>query len=199
MLQKNPANRLDSSQCLNHSWLNKEFKKSHKVVKESIIQKLADFRAPNILQKEALTFLVNNITSDLEFDFTNMRQAFRAIDTSNTGIITREQLVKGFYNDNNVSYLNIEFVDKIFKKLDFNNTGKINYSTFLAATVDKKQALTNANILFAFNYFDTKNVGYITKEDLKEVFRRQGQSLRDEDVLNIITQAKKPSEDNNEK
>ena len=127
MLEKDPAKRMNSEQCLKHTWLQLDFKAKSKI-KESIIQKLTDFRAPKVLQKEALSFLVNNITSDIEIDFKNMREAFRAIDTSNTGIITREQLVKGFYNDNHITYLNIAFVDQIFNRLDFNNTGKINYS-----------------------------------------------------------------------
>jgi len=60
----------------------------------------------------------------------------------------------------------------------------------LAATVDKKIALTNANLLFAFNYFDTANKGFITKEDLKEVFRRQGKQVSDDNLDEIIRQAK---------
>ena len=59
-------------------------------VKEKIVEKLRDFRAPKTLQKETLKFLVNNITSDIEMDFKTMRDAFRAIDTSNSGIITVE-------------------------------------------------------------------------------------------------------------
>ena len=34
-----------------------------------------------------------------------MRDAFRAIDTSNTGIITIDQIKKGFIHDNFVTYL----------------------------------------------------------------------------------------------
>jgi hypothetical protein len=41
---------------------------------------------------ETLKFLVNNITSNMDIDFKTMREAFRAIDTSNTGIITLEQI-----------------------------------------------------------------------------------------------------------
>jgi calcium-dependent protein kinase len=196
MLEKNPEKRITSKQCLNHPWiLLRNQLVTPSPVKESIIKKLADFRAPKMLQKEALKFLVNNITnnnitSDLEFDFKAMREAFRAIDTSNSGIITREQLVKGFNYDNHITHLNHQFVAQIFKKLDFNNTGMINYSEFLAATVDKKIALTNANLLFAFNYFDTENKGFITKKDLKEVFKRQGKSISGDDLKKIIRQTK---------
>ena len=65
-------------------------------VKESIVRKLRDFRAPKQIQLETLKFLVNNITDDVNIDFKLMRDAFRAIDTSNTGIITIDQIKKGF-------------------------------------------------------------------------------------------------------
>lgn len=103
-----------------------------------------------------------------------MRDAFRAIDTSNTGIISINQVKNGFRFDNNITYVDRELIDALFKRLDFNKNGTINYSEFLAATVDKKLALTKQNLQFAFHHFDTDNEGYITKDDLKEVFRRQG-------------------------
>ncbi len=49
----------------------------------------------------------------------------------------------------------------------------------MAATVDLKTFLTIENLRFAFHYFDVDNEGFITKYDLKEVFKRQGTSLSD--------------------
>jgi calcium-dependent protein kinase len=112
-------------------------------------------------------------------DFKTMRDAFRAIDITNSGIITIDQIKKGFVHDNYVTYLDNDDIEKIFSRFDFNKNGEVNYSEFMAATVDKKKALTKANLQFAFHYFDTDNEGYITKDDLKEVFRRQGQQLSD--------------------
>lgn len=94
--------------------------------------------------------------------------------------------MRGFQHDNHITHIDHGYIDQLFQQLDFNNTGKINYSDFLAATVDKKTALTNANLLFAFNYFDTENKGYITKGDLKEVFRRQGKHLSEGELNEII-------------
>ena len=37
-------------------------------------------------------------------------------------------------------------IEQLFKRLDYNNSGTINYSEFLTATVDKKIALTKANL-----------------------------------------------------
>jgi Ca2+-binding EF-hand superfamily protein len=50
--------------------------------------------------------------------------------------------------------------------------------------------LTKENLIFAFHHFDTDNEGTITKDDLKEVFRRQGASISDEVLDTIIIQAK---------
>jgi len=80
----------------------------------------------------------------------------------------------------------------MFAKFDFNKDGEINYSEFLAATVCKQKVLTKANLRFAFHHFDTDNEGYITKNDLKEVFKRSGQNLTENDLNIIIKQAKEP-------
>lgn len=154
------------------------------------MNKLEDFRAPKTLQKMALKFLVNNLTSNVEIDFKAMREAFRALDTANSGLITVEQIKKGYAHDNYITQLNNDYVEKLFQKLDSNNLGSINYSDFLAGAVDKQIALTNANLQFAFHYFDTELKGVITNQDLKEVFKRQGQTLSDEQVNEIIRQAK---------
>ena len=172
MLDKNKNTRITAHQALEHAWMKISKFNTPISVKESIVQKLRDFRAPKQLQIECLKFLVNNISSNMGFDFKSLRDAFRAIDTSNSGIITLEQIKKGFGFDNHITYVDTQQIEQLFKRIDVLGRGSINYSEFLAATVDKKIALTNANLQFAFHYFDTDNEGYITKEALKEVFRR---------------------------
>jgi hypothetical protein len=58
-----------------------------------------------------LKFIVNNISGDMDIDFKAMRDAFRAIDTSNTGIITKEQVKKGFAHDNHITHINHELIE----------------------------------------------------------------------------------------
>jgi Ca2+-binding EF-hand superfamily protein len=61
------------------------------------------------------------------------------------------------------------------KNLALNGKDEINYSDFLAAMVDSKMLLTKQHLDFAFHHFDVDNSGYITQENLDEVFTRQGQ------------------------
>lgn len=86
---------------------------------------------------EALTFLVNNLTKDV-IDFKSLREAFRALDKHNSGLLNLNEMKQAF-QDSNISPADLE---NIFKSIDFHNQGTINYSEFLAATVDKKKALT---------------------------------------------------------
>lgn len=101
-----------------------------------IVQRIKDFRAPKRLQIEALTFLVNNVTK--EIDFKILRDAFRALDKKNTGLLSVNEIKEAFKGSNFTQ----EDLDNIFRNIDLNHDGEINYSEFLAATVDKKKALT---------------------------------------------------------
>lgn len=93
MLQKDPLKRTTANDCLNHRW----FEISHTdkpFVDRKIFQRLKEFRAPQRLQFEALTFLVNN--NRKEIDFKILRDAFRILDKENTGLLTLAEIKEGF-------------------------------------------------------------------------------------------------------
>ena len=73
-----------------------------------------------------------------DIDFKALREAFRSLDTENLGMLSMAEVKQAFKDASIPS----DDVDKIFKSLDTNGDGLINYSEFLAATVDKKKALT---------------------------------------------------------
>lgn len=183
MLQKEPAKRISVVHCLDHPWFEKIKKQqmheaAHSESHAKIVQRLKEFRAPQRIQMEALTFLVNNLGSAddegqqerAEIDFKTLREAFRTLDTENLGMLSISEVKQAFKDAN----INAEDVERIFRSLDTNGDGLINYSEFLAATVDRKKALTMQNLQFAFHHFDVDNSGFITEQDLAEVFHREG-------------------------
>ena len=144
---------------------------------------MKEFRAPQRLQVEALTFLVNNITKDI--DFKSLREAFFALDKNNTGLLSLNEIKQAF-KDSNISP---EDLEDIFKSIDFDKDGLINYSQFLAATVDKKKTLTMQNLWFVFHHFDVENSGFITEQGLTEVFHREGRKLTKEQISEMMKSA----------
>ena len=67
-------------------------------------------------------------------------------------------------------YLNMEEPNilKVFKKVDVDKDGKVDYSDFLTAAFDKRQLLTQKNIKRVFKLLDHNNNGYVTKDSLME-------------------------------
>ena len=57
------------------------------------------------------------------------------------------------------------------------STGKLNYSEFLAMTIDRKHLENNDGLWLAFKYFDIENHGYITKDDFSKALLRAGWEL----------------------
>lgn len=70
--------------------------------------------------------------------------------------------------------------------MDYAGNGKINYSEFLAATVELKKVLTYDRLWALFKYFDTDNSGYITPANLREAFAKSGKMLSKEEMSQIL-------------
>lgn len=58
-------------------------------------------------------------------------------------------------------------VEKIFKQIDVNNTGEIDFSEFLMANIDYKKHLNEDNLKKIFNVIDTDGSKTIEINELK--------------------------------
>lgn len=81
-------------------------------------------------------------------------------------------------------------MNQIFENVDLNHDGEINYTEFLAVTVDRRETITKANLEFAFHHFDVNNSGVITSDNLEECFRREGKHLSDAEINEMLSQIK---------
>jgi calcium-dependent protein kinase len=148
-----------------------------------VLKRIKNFRQPKRLQIEALTFLVNQVDTST-FDFAKLRNAFRTLDTDNSGTLQLSEIRTAFQE----LHMSEQEVNSIFERIDFNHDGEINYSEFLAVTVDRRKAITENNMLFAFHHFDIDNSGFITEANLEECFRREGKHLTHNDLQEMLTQ-----------
>ena len=60
--------------------------------------------------------------------------------------------------------------DDIFLQLDGAKHGYLEYEEFLRAVLDKKEALTDSTLTYAFNFFDRDNTGRISVEKIMSIF-----------------------------
>ena len=90
-------------------------------------------------------------------------------------MINFEELHEALVSTNH--QVNAEEIRQIIQNVDYAGNGKINYSEFLAATIEIKRVLSEDKLWALFKYFDTDNSGIITPTNLKEAFAKTGKIL----------------------
>ena len=73
-------------------------------------------------------------------------------------------------------------IDKIIAEIDFAGNNKINYSEFLAATIEAEKFLTDDKLMAIFNTFDVDKTGFITAKNIKDAFSKFGKKITDKDI-----------------
>jgi len=129
------------------------------------LESLRDFRAMKKLQQAAMTFIVSQLASREEMDA--LQKAFKSLDISKTGVLTREELMIG-YRELMGDLAEAE-VERIMKIADHNNTGAITYSDWVIATINKNKILSDDKMKQAFELFDADGNGTISALEIKEV------------------------------
>lgn len=188
LLKVNPKQRISAEQALEHAWLT-QFKTKPSLsdtnidvgpsqkIDINILNMLNNMKNPNKLKKEVLKVFINRLS---EKEIVNLKKAFQMIDTGNTGTITCGELMEIMRNNGfKQSEEEIQAIVKKINGYEKNDEGLllINYTDFIAATLDSKVFFNQTKLWNLFKYFDPHNNNYITINDLKEVIQRGGRKL----------------------
>lgn len=90
-----------------------------------------------------------------------MRNTFIALDKNNDGSLSFEELHQGLGHKEDS-----ETLIKLLKAADTDNSGRIDYTEFIAATMDQHMYMRNDYMRTAFNMFDQDGSGRIDKKEL---------------------------------
>ena len=174
LLTRDVQKRISAKEALDHPWFKEQKSKelfneilNEKVV-ENLLNNLKKYKKNSIIQETALAYLVHNFPQMK--DVINACKLFNQIDSNGDGKITEHELYKGLFSKIKSDSLE-EDVRKIYKKLDMDDDGYIEYEEFVRAAVSKEKFMGENVLKFAFRFFDKNNSGKIDFDEIEKVFK----------------------------
>ena len=167
LLNYDPNFRPSAEEALNNIWLKNDINNNtHNIdLNKEIIHNLSKFRTTLALQKMTISFLANQVSVNEEIK--KIKEEFDTFDTNKDGEISKDELIQCL--EKIYPYQEaVERAEKIFKEIDFNHDGCINFSEFLTANFKKDKLLSDKTLQKAFNLLDLDGNGFITLDELKE-------------------------------
>ena len=175
LLIMDPKKRISAQDALLHPWFkeNKSKELFNQIKDESTLKKLINnlkaYRKDSIIQETALAYLVHNFPQMK--DVVNACKLFNQIDVNGDGKINKAELLKGLQAKYKSDTLEQD-VEQIYKNIDMDNNGYIEYEEFVRAAVSKERFINENVLRFAFRYFDKDGSGEITFDEIEDVFKQ---------------------------
>ncbi|KAJ4976326.1 hypothetical protein NE237_001432 [Protea cynaroides] len=181
MLEKDPKKRITSAQILEHPWLREDGEASDNPLDTAVLSRMKQFRAMNKLKKLALKVIAENLSEE---EIKGLKTMFANLDTDNSGTITYEELKSGLTRLG--SKLSEAEVKQLMEAADVDGDGTIDYIEFITATMHRHKLERDDYLFKAFQYFDTDNSGFITRDELETAMKQYG--MGDEATIREIIQ-----------
>ncbi|OMJ88586.1 hypothetical protein SteCoe_9450 [Stentor coeruleus] len=167
MLTFDYTRRMSAREALQHPWLNNASTTPiDNSTAKSIFTNLTSFHSEQKLQKATYSFIASQLATKKERE--EMLDLFKSLDTDNSGTLSRDELTRGFHNlySDEIEDIDAE-VDRIMRQVDTDKSGEIDYSEFVAASMNRTKLLSKERLEAAFKAFDVDGSGTITADELK--------------------------------
>ncbi len=180
-----PRQRPSAADALQHPWLASHASlQVDETMAMNALDNLQKFNSDVTLKMATYSFIASQLMSKQERD--NLSKVFKAFDKNGDGKLSMEE-VKSGYLDHYGRIMTDDEVEDMFKAVDTDNSGFIDYTEFVVAATSQNTLNTKEKLSAAFKMFDKDGSGIISADEIREVLCFGGtNSLSDEQVNAII-------------
>lgn len=113
-----------------------------------------------------------------------MRNVFQEIDKDKGGTIQKQELKQALTKSKHK--LSDQEIQDMIESVDYNRNQEINYTEFLAATIDPNILKEESRLKGIFNLFDVDNSGEITIDNMVQTFSKFGRNISKEEINQVL-------------
>merc|ERR1712183_1109010 len=138
MLVMDPDKRPSFDVLRGHTWLTTNVKPSRKL-HTGLAKSLMGFRTSKKIKKLVLSVMAQQMNDK---DIQELKDSFRALDVNNDGTLTIDEITKGIEMMGNSDKIPLQCLEE----LDTDGSGSIDYTEFIAATLESKRHINSTKI-----------------------------------------------------
>lgn len=165
LLLSEESKRPNATTVLEHPWFQVAGSQATTPLEDFDVNTLIDYVNMNRLKKVILTFIATRMK---DHEVEKSRKIFESFDKNRDGTITFEEWKTGLILLNIVEEKKIQ---ELFNSIDTDMSGRIDYTEFLAATIEQKLYLKEERLFEAFKTFDKDNSGKISKKEIMKILK----------------------------
>jgi|Transcript_49328 calcium-dependent protein kinase len=155
--------RLAASEVLEHRWIqNSDDLRHQQHMDEQIVRQMKKFLTNNRLKRVALQIIARQITDE---SIQRLRDIFQDIDVDSSGCLTLDEM-KEALKKLDINEASQQEMAHILACVDQDQSGTIEWTEFLAATLTKEQYLKEETLKGAFYVLDVDEDGVLSSTDL---------------------------------
>jgi len=168
LLTKEAKRRPSAERALAGPWLQATAASKSMPPNTDFVTSLRNFQAFGTLKKVALTAVAQQLPDDA---VETPRSLFRSLDRNGDGMLSPQEIREGMQR----SGLEVPpALESILRGVDSDGSGQLDYSEFLAATMDEAVCTKPDLCRAAFRTFDLDGDGRITSEELRVSLAEKG-------------------------